>query len=58
MDLLEQELKRFPRGRHDDIIDAEQMLYSMYEIMPNARGYKDNIEIKYDEMGRPLFVGM
>jgi hypothetical protein len=26
--------------------------------MPNARGYKDNIEIKYDEMGRPLFVGM
>ena len=50
MDELENELKRFPRGRHDDIIDSEQMLYSMYEIMPNNKAYKDTIEIKYDEM--------
>ena len=48
MDELEFELKRFPRGRHDDIIDAEQMLYSMYELVPNNKAYKDNISIKYD----------
>lgn len=40
MDNLEFELKRFPRGRHDDIIDAMQMLYTMYEAMPNAKAYK------------------
>jgi hypothetical protein len=45
---LEAELKRFPRGRHDDIMDAEQMLYSMYEIMPNVRAYKDDIRIIYN----------
>ena len=54
---LEFELKRFPRGKHDDIIDAEQMLYSMYELTPNNKAYKENIEIKYDEMWRPILVG-
>ena len=34
------------------------MIYSMYEIMPNNRAYSDNIEIKYDEFGRPMLVGM
>lgn len=48
MDELEFELKRFPRGRHDDIMDSEQMLYSMYELVPNNRAYKDNINIRYD----------
>lgn len=46
---LEFELKRFPRGKNDDIIDAEQMLYSMYEISPNNKAYKDNFTIAYDE---------
>ncbi len=46
---LEFELKRFPRGKHDDIMDAEQMLYSMYEISPNNKAYKDNFTIAYDE---------
>jgi len=36
---METELKRFPRGRHDDMIDAMQMLYTMYEVMPNAKAY-------------------
>ncbi len=36
MDELELELKRFPRGKHDDIIDAEQMLYDLYQIQPNS----------------------
>jgi len=53
---LEFELKRFPRGKNDDIIDAEQMLYSMYEITPNTWAYKDSIEISYDEYGRPLLI--
>jgi len=56
MDELEFQLKRFPRGKNDDIIDAEQMLYSMYEIVPNNRAYKDNIEIKYDNQWRPVLV--
>lgn len=56
MEELEFELKRFPRGKHDDIIDAVQMLYSMYELIPNNKAFKDNIQIRYDEMGRPVLV--
>jgi len=54
MDNLEFELKRFPRGRHDDIMDAEQMLYSMYEITPNSKAYSEDITIKYDQFGNPI----
>lgn len=46
---LEQQLKKFPRGKHDDIIDAEQMLYSMYELQPNTKAYGASIQIEYDE---------
>jgi len=49
MEELEFELKRFPRWQHDDIIDAEQMLYSMYEIAPNNRAFKNEISISYDQ---------
>lgn len=56
MSELEFELKRFPRGKHDDIIDSMQMLYSMYEISPNSKTYKD-INIVYDEMGNPKPIG-
>jgi hypothetical protein len=56
MDELEFELKRFPKGKHDDIIDVEQMLYSMYELVPNNRAYSENITIQYDEQGRPVLV--
>ena len=56
MDELELELKRFPRGKHDDIIDSEQMLYSIYEIIPNSKAYKDDISIQYDSNGRPVFI--
>jgi hypothetical protein len=54
MDELEFELKRFPRGRNDDIADAVQMIYSMYEISPNNKAFKDSIEIKYNEFGMPV----
>jgi predicted phage terminase large subunit-like protein len=39
MEELEHELLRFPRGRHDDVIDALQMAYSMYEISPNTKSF-------------------
>lgn len=54
---LEFELKRFPRGRNDDIMDAMQMLYSMYELVPNSRAYKEDFKISYDEYGNPKILG-
>ena len=56
MDELEFELKRFPKGKHDDIIDAEQMLYSMYELIPNNKAYREDITIKYNENGSPILI--
>lgn len=51
---LEEELKAFPRGKNDDIIDAEQMLYDLYTIQPNSWWYNTNIDIQRDEYGRPI----
>lgn len=51
---LEEELKAFPRGKHDDMIDAEQMLYDLYTIQPNSWWYTDNIEMDWDEYWRPI----
>jgi len=49
MSELEVQLKKFPRGKHDDIIDAEQMLYDLYTIQPNTVAYStDHIKIEYD----------
>lgn len=33
---LEQQLYKFPKWRHDDCIDALQMLYDMYILQPNT----------------------
>lgn len=55
MDDLELQLKRFPRGKHDDIIDSLQMLYSMYELQPNTWIIKPNFVLKYDSNGTPYF---
>jgi hypothetical protein len=49
MSELESEMIRFPRGKHDDLIDAEQMLYNMYELQPNTGYVKASIDIKYDQ---------
>ncbi len=56
MDELEHELMRFPKWRHDDRIDSLQMLYSMYELHPNIKTANQNLEIKYDEYWRPIFI--
>lgn len=57
MEDLETELKKFPRGKHDDMIDALQMLYSLYEIQPNNKAFTPKINIKRDQRGRPTISG-
>ena len=57
MSELEVQLKKFPRGKHDDIIDAEQMLYDLYTIQPNTVAYStDHIKIEYDSNWTPFLV--
>jgi len=54
MDLLEKQLTEFPRGKHDDVIDAVQMLYDMYTLQPNTHKTFDKPVIKYWANGRPI----
>lgn len=54
---LEAELKRFPKWRHDDIIDAEQMLYDLYTLQPNSWAIiNDTLVMKYDRYWNPLDI--
>ena len=53
---LESQLLKFPRWKHDDIIDAEQMLYNMYELQPNTIQANEQIQIQYDNMWRPVMT--
>jgi len=55
MEELELELKRFPRGKHDDIIDAEQMLYDLYQIQPNSTTRLLEFKMEWDSYGRPIY---
>lgn len=56
MDELELEEKRFPRGKHDDIVDCLQMLYNLYELQPNSTPYNNiNFNISWDQYGRPVY---
>jgi len=52
MDELEKQLLQFPRGKHDDIIDSEQMLYDLYALQPNTNSFQ-RVRIEYDQFGRP-----
>lgn len=54
MYLLEKQLKEFPRGKHDDLIDATQMLYDMYTLQPRNNTKFEAPKIKYDSNGRPF----
>lgn len=54
MDELENEQKRFPRGKHDDVVDAVQMLYDLYVLQPNTVRKSLNIRMERDHMGRPI----
>lgn len=51
---LEAQLKRFPKGKHDDVIDSLQMLYDLYALQPNVNLEKHEINIEYDHYGRPV----
>lgn len=51
---LEAQLKKFPRGKHDDIIDSLQMVYNLYELQPNNWAYKQSIYIDYDINWNPI----
>jgi len=52
---LESQLMKFPRGTHDDVADSVQMLFSLYELQPNA-SLSNTPVIKYDAQGLP-FLG-
>jgi len=51
---IEHQLKTFPRGRHDDVIDALQMLFSVYHIKPTNQPTNQDFKIQYDSLGRPM----
>ena len=55
MGTLEQQAIKFPRGTHDDIIDTVQMIYNMYELMPNTKSIYSIPTIQYDSNGSPVF---
>lgn len=55
MDKLEKQLLEFPRSKHDDVIDATQMLYDMYTLQPDTADKFEVPKISYDVNGRPIF---
>ncbi len=54
MDELELEEKRFPRGKHDDIVDSLQMCYDLYQLQPNATRFRNEIQMSRDQFGNPI----
>lgn len=56
MDTLETQLFRFPRWKHDDIIDCLQMVYDLYELQPNTNANKFNFRIDYAPDGTPIYI--
>lgn len=55
MDWLETELKRFPRGKHDDIIDSLQMVYDMIYLTPWTK-VKVEYKFEFDSNGIPYTI--
>lgn len=53
---LETQLKKFPRGAHDDIIDTLQMLYSLYVVRSAPMDSFKNVQVQYNELGQPIDV--
>jgi predicted phage terminase large subunit-like protein len=53
---LEEQLKKFPRGKHDDVIDAMQMLYSFHGMQPNTERVDNPFKIRYNHLGQPIFL--
>lgn len=55
MFIIEDQLKKFPRGKHDDVIDALQMLFSFYNLQPNVERVENSFKIRYNHLGQPIF---
>ena len=53
---LEQQCIKFPRGTHDDVIDATQMLYDLYSLQPAIRNKYGKFRVMHDEYGRPVAI--
>ena len=53
--LLEQQLIRFPKWKHDDVIDALQMMYDLHTIHPKEDLSMYNVVVEYDEYGIPVY---
>jgi len=56
MNELEEQLIKFPRWSHDDMIDSLQMLYNLYELQPNTRWFYPSVKVNYDQYGRPVVI--
>lgn len=53
---LEYQLKKFPRGKHDDIPDSLQMVYEMYTLVPNNAAHMDaEMGMSWDANGQPRY---
>lgn len=52
---LEEQLMKFPRGRHDDLPDALQYVMELYTLQPNAATKYSLSSVGYDSYGRPIF---
>ena len=52
---LESQLKKFPRGAHDDIVDCLQMLWCLANTQPNIQMEDYKISVNYDQYGRPIY---
>jgi len=53
---LEHQLIKFPRGKHDDIIDAIQMFYSLFRIRSKSSTGSSNSaqNVNYNRYGLPI----
>jgi len=51
---LEHQLIKFPRGKHDDIIDAIQMFYSLFRIRSKPSMVSKTNQVNYNRYGLPI----
>lgn len=56
MSELEEQLIKFPRGTHDDLVDSAQMLYDLYTLQPNTRVMYAAPRVEFNEFGRPVII--
>lgn len=52
---LEEQLLKFPKGRHDDLPDALQYVMELYTLQPNTGSPYAIKSVSYDPYGRPIF---